>query len=109
MAVLGTVVGACSRFDEDVLRAHQRRDFSFRRAVTAQLIGDDLLRCVKTGSEHALEEAFRGRLATSLLQQDVEFDAVLIGRSPEDIRFALQCHKHLVQMPRTAPAGSGQP
>jgi len=44
VAVLCTVVQACSRFDENVLHMSERRNVSLRRRIAAQLVGDDLAR-----------------------------------------------------------------
>jgi hypothetical protein len=44
VAVLGTVVHACSRFDEDVLRMSELGDVSLCCRIAAQLVGNDLAR-----------------------------------------------------------------
>ncbi|BFG79802.1 hypothetical protein PTKU46_78360 [Paraburkholderia terrae] len=44
VAILGAVVHASSRFDEDVLYLSEFRNLSLRRRITAQLIGSDLAR-----------------------------------------------------------------
>ena len=44
VAVLGTVVHACSRFDENVLHMSELGNISLRRRIAAQLVGNDLAR-----------------------------------------------------------------
>lgn len=60
VAVFGTVVHAGTGLDEHVLHTRQLRELRFGGRVTAQLVGDDLFRCLVTGRPHPLEEAFRG-------------------------------------------------
>jgi hypothetical protein len=85
MTVLGTVVNACSRFDEDVLHVRQFRDFSFRRAVTAQLIGDDRYRRVAKEPRVLLKMSKAGHcLRTKRLQpfRERSESPALSGLSP---------------------------
>ncbi|RKT13454.1 hypothetical protein B0G69_6605 [Paraburkholderia sp. RAU2J] len=56
----------------------------------------------QTARRAAFEEAFGRSLVAALLQEDVEFDAVLVDRAPQHIRLAAQCHEHLVKMPGAA-------
>ncbi len=49
-----------------------------RRRVTGQLVGDHYARLGPRGGEHTLQERFGGALVTSLLNQDVGDDIVLI-------------------------------
>jgi hypothetical protein len=42
IAVLGTVVHACSGFDENVLYLSELGNVSLRRRIAAQLVGHDL-------------------------------------------------------------------
>jgi hypothetical protein len=44
VAVLGTVVHACNRFDENVLHMSELENVSLRRWIAAQLIGNDSVR-----------------------------------------------------------------
>src|ERR1700686_4835883 len=47
-----------------------------------------------------LKKTFCSSLVAPLLQQNVEFGAVLIDCTPQQIRFAAQCDEHFVKMPR---------
>jgi hypothetical protein len=44
VAVLGAVVHACGRFDENVLYLSKLRDITLRRRITVQLVGNDFAR-----------------------------------------------------------------
>ncbi|MDB5789507.1 MAG: hypothetical protein JWQ50_9422 [Caballeronia mineralivorans] len=44
VAVLGTVVHACGRFDENVLHMSELGNVSLRRRIAAQLVGNDFAR-----------------------------------------------------------------
>src|ERR1700710_500058 len=99
VAVLGAIVEPGCRFDEHVLHVRKLRDLGFGRRVAVQLIGDDLA-WHRAGAKHALEEALGGGLVTPLLHQDVEFGAVLVDRTPQQVRFASQRDEHLVEVPR---------
>lgn len=56
---------------------------AFGGGVATLLVRDDPARRFGTGGQHALEEPFRCCLIALFLQQDVEFGAVLIDRSPQ--------------------------
>ncbi len=99
MAVLCTVVDTGRSLDEHVLHVDQFRDVGFRRRIAAQLIGDDLA-WHRVRAQHTLEETFGGGLVAPLLQQDVEFDAVLVDCTPQQVRFATQGDEHLIEVPR---------
>ena len=99
MTILCTFVDTGRSLDEHVLHVDQLRDVGFRRRITAQLIGDDLA-WHQVRAQLRLEETFRRGFVTPLLQQDVEFDAVLVNCTPQQIRFATQGDEHLVEVPR---------
>jgi hypothetical protein len=99
MAVFRTVVEPGTGFDEDVLDVCQFGDLSLCRRIATQLVGHDLAWHIGRRGKHALEKALGCSLIATLLQQDIEFGAVLIDCSPQQIRLAAQRHKHLVQMP----------
>ncbi|MDR6413255.1 UNVERIFIED_ORG: hypothetical protein ABIC62_006690 [Burkholderia sp. 1595] len=44
VTVLGAVVYACGRFDENVLYLSELRNISLHRRITAQLVGNDFAR-----------------------------------------------------------------
>lgn len=73
--------------------------------IAAQLIGDDLARHWAR-AQHSLEKTFCSSLVAPLLQQNVEFDAVLIDRTPNQIRFAAQCDENTIKMLRAARLAS---
>ena len=105
VAVLRAVVQAGGRFDEHMLHAHQLRNFGLRGRITSQLIGDDLAR-LRVRAQHTLEEPLGCGLVAPLLQQDVEFGAVLVDRTPQQVRFATQRDEHLVEVPRATRLAS---
>src|SRR5260370_13765809 len=105
MAVLRAVVEPSRSFDEHVLHLRKLRDLGFCRRIAAQLIGDDLARH-RARPQHTLEEALGGRLVAPLLHQDVEFDAMLVDRTPQQVWFAAQCDEHLVEVPRVTRLAS---
>jgi len=86
MLVLGAVVYAGAGLDEHMPDNRQLRDLGLGDQVAARLVFDDLAGILRASGEHALEEAFRGRLVAALLQKDVEFGAMLIEGAPQQIR-----------------------
>ncbi len=84
VAVFCPDVQSSCRFDENVLHLRKFRDLGFCGRIAAQLIGDDLAGH-RVRAQHALEEAFGGGLLAPLLHQDVEFDAMLVHRTPEQL------------------------
>src|SRR5260370_41273653 len=98
VTVFCTIVEPGCSFDEHVLHAQQLRDLGFCRRIAAQLIGDDLA-WHWTRAQHTLEEAFGRGLVAPLLYQDVEFGAMLVHRTPQQLRFATQGDEHLIEVP----------
>src|SRR5882757_5822569 len=105
VAVLGPVIEPGGSFDEHVLHVRKLWDLSLGCRVAAQLIGDDLARN-RARAQHTLEEAFGGGLVAPLLHQDVEFGAMLVDRTPQQVRFATQSDEHLVEVPRATRLAS---
>ncbi|KVV21053.1 hypothetical protein WK79_18630 [Burkholderia ubonensis] len=99
MAVLCSVVDTGRSLDEHMLHVEQLRDIGFRHRIAAQLIGDDLA-WHRVRAQHTLEETFGGGLVAPLLQQDIEFDAMLVDCTPQQVRLATQGDEHLVEVPR---------
>ncbi|KVN33752.1 hypothetical protein WJ63_04255 [Burkholderia pyrrocinia] len=99
MAVLCSVVDTGRSLDHQMLHVDPLRDVGFRRRIATQLIGDDLA-WHRVGAQRTLEETSGGDLVTSLLQQDAEFDAVLVDCAPRQVRFATQSDEHLIEVPR---------
>src|SRR5882757_2404589 len=98
VAVLGPVIEPGGSFDAHVLHVRKLWDLSLGCRVAAQLIGDDLARN-RARAQHTLEEAFGGGFITPLLHQDVEFGAMFVYRTPQQVRFASQRDEHLVEVP----------
>src|SRR5690349_1065881 len=96
MAIFGPIVHAGCSLDEYVFDVCQLGDPGLRGRVTAQLVGDDLARH-RARTKHALEESFGCGRVTPLLQQDIEFGAVLVNGSPQHIRFTAQHHEQLIE------------
>jgi hypothetical protein len=84
VAILCAVVQPSCRFDKHVLHVRKFRDLGFCRRIAMQLIGDDLAR-YRARTQHTLEEAFGSGFVAPLLQQDVEFGAMLVDRTPQQV------------------------
>lgn len=82
MSVFGAVVDSSTGFDEDVLKVCQFSNRSFRGRGAALLVGHDLARRVVTRGQHSLEKPLGCSRVATLLQQDIEFRAMLIDCSP---------------------------
>jgi hypothetical protein len=93
MTVFGTVVHPGTGSDEDVFDVGQFGDRGLCRRVATELVSHDLARSFGTRGKHALEKSPGSRRVATLLQQDVEFGAVLIDCSSQQIRLAAQRHK----------------
>lgn len=94
----------CS-FDEHVFHVRKFWDLAFCRRIAAQLISDDPARH-RARTQHTFEEAFGSSFVAPLLQQDVEFGAMLVDRTPQQVRFATQRDEHLVEVPRATRLAS---
>jgi hypothetical protein len=73
-------------------------NFGLRRWIAAQLIGDDLARH-RVGTQHTLEESFSRSFVAPFLHLNVELDAMLVYRTPQQIRLATKRDEHLVKVP----------
>jgi len=80
-AVFSPVVQSGCRFDKHVLYARRLWNLSFGGRIATQFIGKDLARH-RVRAQHTLEEALGRGLIAPLLQQDVEFGAVLVHCAP---------------------------
>lgn len=85
MAIFGPVVHPGRSLDEHVFDVCQFGNPGLRGRITAQLVSDDLARHWAR-TKHALEESFGCGRVAPLLQQDIEFGAVLVDGSPQHIR-----------------------
>ena len=93
---LCAVVQPGCRFYEYVLHIRKIRDPGFCRRIAAQLIGDDLARR-RAQTQYTLEEAFGSGWVAPFLQQDVEFGAMLVDRTPQQVRLATKRDERLCQ------------
>ena len=82
MSVFDAIVYSSTGFDEDVLKICQFSNRSFRGRGAALLVGHDLARHVMTRGQHPLEKPLGCSRVATLLQQDIEFRAMLIDCSP---------------------------
>jgi hypothetical protein len=105
VTVLCAVVQSGRSFDEHVFHFRKLRDLRFCRRIAAQLISDDHARH-GIRAQHPLEETFGRGLVAPLLHQDVEFGAMLVDRTPQQVGFAAQRNEHLVKVPRAARIAS---
>ena len=75
--------------------------------IARERIGDDHARLgAALAVKHPMQEALGSHLLSSLLDQDVQYDAMLINGSPQPVAFAADLQRHLVQMPLVAGAYS---
>lgn len=105
VAILCAVLQLSCRFDKHVPHVRKFRYLGFCRRIAAQLIDDDLAR-YRARTQHTLEEAFGSGFVAPLLQQDVEFDAMIVDRTPQQVRFATKRDEHLVEVPRATRLAS---
>nr|WP_233553479.1 hypothetical protein [Pseudoroseomonas wenyumeiae] len=68
---------------------HLGQQIAMRRTVAPQAIDDEPPRLVLEARQQALEEAFGGRGIPPILDQDVEYVAVLINGAPEILQIPL--------------------
>lgn len=67
--------------------------------VASQLIGHDHSRHVLQALEQPFEESLRGLGIPPRLNEDVEYDAVLVHHTPEIMLDALDSNKHFIKVP----------
>jgi hypothetical protein len=60
-----------------------------RDAVAAQTVGDQSPGLVLQPPQQPLEEALRRRCISSIMNQDVEHDAMLVDHPPEIVQHAM--------------------
>ncbi len=82
MGVFDVVVDSSTDIHEDVLKVCQFSNRSLCRRIAAQLVSHDLARHVVTRGQHALEKLLGCSRVATLLQQDIEFRAMLVDCSP---------------------------
>jgi hypothetical protein len=82
--VLSTIVRVSAPSVPDL-----RQQSAMRDAVAAQTVGDQPPRLVLQPPQQPLEEALRRRCISSIMNQDVEHDAMLADRPPEIVQHAM--------------------
>ena len=97
MRVLGTVVEIATL---SVLDTGQQLASS--HTIASQLVGDDHSRHVLQTLQQPPEEALGGFGIASVLNEDVEHNAVLIDGTPEIMLHALDPDEHFVEVPLVA-------
>ncbi len=83
-----------------------RHDFSFRRAVAPQLVGDDHARHVPQTLQQLTEEALGGFLIPATLNQNVQHVAILVHGSPQVMILATDLDEYFIEVPLVARAGT---
>jgi hypothetical protein len=78
------------------------QQIAMRRTIAPQAIGDDPPRLVLEARQQTLEEASGGRGIAPILDQDVEYDAVLIDCAPEILQISVDLQEHLIEVPDVA-------
>jgi hypothetical protein len=78
------------------------QDFSLRRAIAFELVGDEHPWYVGQALEQLPEELLGGRLVSPTLAQDIEDMAVMIRGPPEVVAFTTDRQEDLVEMPLVA-------
>jgi hypothetical protein len=68
-------------------------------SVARELVGDHHPRLAARRLNHSAKECLGGVLITSLLDQDVEHNDVLVGGTAQPVALALDLQLHFVQMP----------
>ena len=88
-----------------MLGVRQRSSNGWR--VAGKLVGDhDARLSAALAVKHPTQETLGSYLIASLLDQDVQYDSVLIDGSPEPVAFAADLERYLVQMPLVASSYS---
>ena len=71
--------------------------------VAGKLVGDHHARLGAALSvKHPMQETLGGCLIATLLDQDIQYNSVLIDGSPQPVALATDLQRHLVQMPPVA-------
>ena len=70
-----------------------------RRRVTRELVGHDDSRLVANTVDDLAQEALGGMLITSRLDQDVEYDSVLVDSLPQPVAMTADANRYFVEMP----------
>ena len=92
-----------------IFRAHVRRlvrnmldlgkDVAERSSIAAKLVSDNDCRLVPETSQQPLEELLRRFLVTSVRDEDVKFDTILINRTPQVLLLTFYLKEDLIEVP----------
>jgi hypothetical protein len=80
---------------------HTQHDFPLCGSITSQLVRNDHPWDVLEPFEQFSKKLLGCIFVASALHEDIQDVAVLINRSPEGVRFAIDLQVHLTQVPRT--------
>ncbi len=84
-----------------------RQHLSNGGRIARELISDDYARLgAAFAVKHPVQEALCSHLIAAVLDQNVQYDAMLINGSPQPVAFAADLQRHLVNMPFVASAYS---
>jgi hypothetical protein len=76
-----------------------RHDRAMSGAIASEFVGDQPSRFTALAFEKTAEEAYRGFLVASPLDQNINRVAVLINRTPKIVLVTLNRDKHLIKIP----------
>ena len=76
--------------------------FFARCAITLELVGHNLPRCVAQALEQFLEKALGGLLVSTFLHQDIKYITILINGAPKIVTPTADADEYLVEKPRIA-------
>ncbi|RKE23765.1 ABC transporter family protein [Paraburkholderia sp. BL23I1N1] len=96
---LSNIAPGLSILGEDGFSTHAYAALEFYKANKDKFLADDLARN-RVRTQHTPEEAFGNGSVALLLQQDVEFGAMLVDRTPQQVRFATPRSKSSSSMSR---------
>ena len=82
-----------------MLDSRQLRQALQSRPVARQTVGDDPLGRFACVAEQCAEKALGRIRVVVILQEDVQYLAVLVHRSPQVLLLASDPHEHLIQVP----------
>jgi hypothetical protein len=81
---------------------HLGQQIAMRHTAALQAIGDDPPRLVLETRHQTLEEAIGGHSIAPILDQDVEYNTVLIDCAPEILQISVDLQEHLIEVPDVA-------
>lgn len=73
-------------------------NLAMRRIIAPHAAGDDPPRPVLEAGQQALEEALGRHGIPPVLDQDVEYDAMLVNCAPEILQISIYLQDHLIEV-----------